>query len=127
MIQLDTVVLSDHMEWNDKYDSSSRVAQTMRRTLGGMPVVVTQRLSLGVPITLEATQRQGWLTKAQVEAVDALAQAEGAVYNLTIGADTFTVMFRHHEPPAFSAEPLDQIGAQAPDGYYTATIKLMTV
>ena len=127
MIQLGAVTLNDHMVWVDRIESTESVAQTSKRTLGGASVVISQQLVEGTPITLEAQQTQGWLTTAQVNAVNALAKQAGAVYQLTIGIDSFSVVFRHHEPPAFSAEQLDQVGAQAPDGYYTATIRLMTV
>lgn len=127
-ITLGAVTLSDHLIWEDEIGSDESVAQTTKRTLGGNLVVISQQLSKGKPITLVASESQGWLTKAQVQAVEALAESAGAVLPLVIGARNFTVMFRHEESPAFIAEPLDQIGAQAPDtGYYTAIIKLMTV
>lgn len=126
-IILSGVTLSDHMIWADEITSEDRVAQTFKRTLGGNPVLIHQQLFRGRPITLTATQKQGWLTKVQVQAVQALASTAGNVLSLTIGSATYSVMFRHHEPPAFTADPLDQIGAQAPAGFYTATINLITV
>jgi len=126
-IILGGVTLNSHMIWADEMGSQQTVAQTFKRTLGGNPVVLSQQLFTSIPITLTAVIDQGWLTKAQVQAVDALARQAGAVVSLTIGAATYNVMFRHHEPPAFESEALDQVGAQAPDGYYTATIKLITV
>jgi len=127
-IILGGVVLSNHMVWGDEISSASTVAQTAKRTLGGRLVVIYQSLSKGTPITLTATADQGWLTKPQVLAVKELAVQAGVVLTLTIGPNTYSVMFRHEDPPAFTATALDQVGALAPDtGYYTATIKLMIV
>lgn len=126
-ITLGGVELSKHMVWADEIGSDSAVAQTIKRTLGGTLTVITQQLYKGTPITLTATVDQGWLTKDQVLAVQDLADLAGSVVSLTIGADTYNVMFRHEEPPAFIATALNQVGAQAPAGYYTATIKLMIV
>lgn len=126
-IVLGGVVLSDHMIWEDEITSSSSVAQVVKRTLAGTLLVQEQQLSGGVPITLSATDKQGWLTKVQVVAIKGLAEQAGLLIPLTIGSNTYTVVFRHTEDPAFYAEPLDQIGAQAPAGYYTAVIKLMTI
>lgn len=127
-IQLGAVVLNDHMLWVEKYGSEESVAQTFKRTLGGTPVLVNKQLSGTQLITLQATEKQGWLTQEQVSLIDALAKQAGLVLPLIIGAQTYpNVVFRHHEPPAFVADQLDQVGAQAPAGYYTATIKLMTI
>jgi len=125
-IVLGGVTLSDHMVWEDEFIYAS-VAQSALRTLGGNIKIYSQQLNKGLPITLVAATDQGWLTKAQVQSIQALANAAGATYGLTIGSDSFSVVFRHSDPPAFEASALDQIGAQAPAGYYTATIKLLTV
>ena len=125
-IEVGGVTLNDHMIWDDKFDYSP-VNQNALRTLGGNVVVFSQQLNKGKPITLLATPDQGWLTEAQVTALQALSEVAGATYTLTIGSNSFSVMFRHEDAPAFSASQLDQIGAQAPAGYYTATIKFLTV
>ena len=125
-IVLGSVNLSDHMIWEDEF-TYDQVAQTAKRTLGGAQIVVSQQLFEGRPITLVASEQQGWLTKQQVQDVKALADSAGAVLSLTIGPQSFQVMFRHQDAPSFLADPLDQIGAQAPAGYYTAVIKLMTI
>jgi len=125
-ITLGGVSLSDQLIWQDEQDYSTVVQDTVR-TLGGNLKVYSQSLSKGVPITLVAVQDQGWLTHTQVLAIRALADTAGAQYSLTLGSQSFTVMFRHHESPAFSAAPLiARIDAPAGD-FFTCTIKLMTV
>lgn len=127
-IILGGVTLSSDMVWEDEFGSQQSVAQTAKRTLGGMPIVLYQQMTKGRPITLTAVAGQGWLTHSQVSAVQQLATNAGSVLTLSIGTNTFNVMFRHEDPPAFIATALDQVGALAPDtGYYLATIKLMTV
>jgi len=125
-IVLGGVTLSPHMVWQDEF-TYSVVAQSSLRTLGGDVKVYSQQLQKGVPITLVATEDTGWLTKDQVRDTAALADAAGNTYSLTLGVQSFTVVFRHHEPPAFEASALIP-RVDAPDtDYYTATIKLMTV
>ena len=126
-IILSGVTLSPDMIWEDEIGSQEAVAQTNKRTLGGASIIQFQQLFEGRPITLTADQGQGWLTKQQVLDVQDLARQAGNVLSLTIGASTYPVMFRHEDAPAFEATALNQIGAQAPDGYYTATIKLITI
>jgi hypothetical protein len=125
-IVLGGVTLSKHMIWVDEFDYSD-VAQSNNRTLGGRQIIFSQTLVGGRPITLEAQIDQGWLTRAQVDDVKALSAVSGAAYALTIGAQNFTVMFRHEEPPAFAAKPL-VFRVDAPDtDYFTAVIKLFTI
>lgn len=126
-IILGGVKLSDHLIWVDRFNSEVYVASSLRRTLGGRPVIQTARLYGCSYITLQATEEQGWLFQDQVDALNSLAEDIGAVYSLAIGLSQFIVSFRHFDPPAFAASQLDQVGAQAPAGAYTATIKLHTV
>lgn len=125
-IILGGVTLSPHMLWVDENDYST-VDQSAVRTLGGNVLVYAQQLSKGIPITLRGVEDTGWLLKPQVVAVQALADAAGASYALTLGSKSFTVVFRHHEPPAFEANALIPRVETTDSDYYTATIKLMTI
>lgn len=114
------------MIWGDR-ETSQVVAQKVKRTLAGGLVVFAQQLTAGEEITLAATDEQGWLTKDQVDQVMGLAVVPGAQYPLQVGAEFFTVMFRHEDPPAFEASPLiERLNPDAGD-YYTASLKLITV
>ena len=125
-IQLDTLVLSDNLIWSDE-TSSYAVAQTMRRALDGSPVVFYAGQPAGRSITLQSAADTGWLTRDQIEALLLLAASPGAVYSLTIRAQTFTVMFRHHDAPAVKAEPLWPYSNPQPGDYYTAILKFITL
>ncbi len=125
-IILGGVTLSPHMIWADEM-TVDPVSQVALRTLGGRLIVRSQAYTGGRNITLEAREDQGWLTKTQVESVMALAAVAGAQYALTIESQNFTVMFRHHEAPAFEATPLIfRVNSQSGD-YFTGTIRLITV
>jgi hypothetical protein len=125
-ITLGGVSLPDGMIWQDEFQQDM-VAQTTLRTLGGTLKVREQGLSGGRNITLAAIEDQGWLTRAQVEAIQPLTLEAGNTYTLVIGVQTFTVKFRHSDPPAFEATPLIYRTTQVATDYFTATIKLMTV
>jgi hypothetical protein len=114
------------MVWTDRY-TSTKVAQTVQTTLGGVPVVYSQALIAGAPITLQATEDTGWLTGAQVEAIMDMADQPGAVFELSVDGATKQVVFRHHDGVAFEASPLVPRLNQQPGDYFTATLKLMTV
>ncbi|MDP2794724.1 MAG: hypothetical protein Q8O25_11725 [Sulfurisoma sp.] len=126
MIQLDTLPLPAALIWADEY-ASQAVAQTARRTLDGGQVVFYGGVTGGRQITLQAGEDTGWLTKTQADAVALRAASPGGVYTLILRGQTFQVMFRHHEPPAFEATPLWPLANPQPGDFYLATLKLMTL
>ncbi len=125
-ITLGGIVLSPHLIWEDE-GKFSPVAQTVNRTLGGGIVIFSGGLLGGRPITIKSLPDQGWMTKAQVDSVQLIANVPGNIVSLAIGAQVFSVMFRHHEPQAFTASPLIfRVDAPAED-YFLVEIKLIEV
>ncbi len=126
MLNLDGIALPTGLVWLDEF-TIEPVAQNVRRTLDGGLVVFYAGLRSGMSITLQSETDAGWLTRAQVEALAVRAVSPGGVYPLLIRDQSYQVMFRHHDPPAFEAKPL--IARLNPDAsdYYLATLKLMTV
>ncbi|MDO8892320.1 MAG: hypothetical protein Q7V00_10780 [Sulfurimicrobium sp.] len=112
--------------WSDEWATAS-VAQTVRRTLDGSLVVFYGQISGGLPVTLESESDAGWLTRSQIEALTLRAASPGGVYTLSLRGQTYQVMFRHHDAPAFDAKPLVSLANPQPGDFYLATIKLMTV
>ena len=112
--------------WADEF-KTSKVAQTNQRTLGGQLVSYELGLVKGIDITLEAQTDTGWLTKAQVEAVKALSEVVASTYTLVFEEQTFTVQFRHDEPPAVDFTPIIYRRNSEPGDFFTGTIKLRTV
>jgi len=126
MIRLDTLTLPAGLVWIDEF-SAHPVAQTVRRTLDGGIVTYYTGTQGGRPITLESEPDAGWITRAQADALALMAQSPGAVYTLTLRGQTFQVVFRHHEPPAFDARPLVNRPDPQPSDFYLCTLKLMTI
>lgn len=112
--------------WQDRRGYSS-VAQAVKRTLGGKMIVHAGPTYRGQPITLVSPEDSGIVTHSQVEALQALSESYDTVYPLQIGADSFNVVFRHYEPPAFSAVPIIPRTVQLPGDYYLVEIRLLTV
>ena len=81
----------------------------------------------GLPITLESEVDSGWFTRTQIEAIALRAASPGGVYALTLRNQTWSVMFRHQDAPAFEAKPLVSKTNPQPGDFYLATLKLMTV
>jgi hypothetical protein len=114
------------MVWSDR-DTVQKVRQQRLFTLGGNQLVYSGAITSGINITLEASTDTGWLTGDQVADVRALAEVPGATYALDYHGQTFTVIFRHDDPPAFEAQALVFRPNQEDTDYYTAVIKLVTV
>ncbi len=119
MKKLSDLILPDSLQWSDR-DSWSPVVQETAATLGGGTAIFSQARLDGRPITLEAEDRITWFDQAAVDALKDMAAQSGATFTLIWEDDTFTVLFRHHEPPAISFSPLWPHFDQ-----YTGTIKLM--
>ena len=124
-VVLGGVTLPPNIVWEDKYKWNP-VVQEVKSTLGGSLIVYSGQMR-GRRITLVAYQDQGWLTLAQVDAVKALADVAGATYTLTIGAESFTVVFRHEEPPAVEFEPLIPRAVPESGDFFVGRIKLLVV
>lgn len=126
MITLDGIELPTGLLWSDEF-ASAHVTQTVRRTLDGSIVVFYGEMRAGLPITLESEPDAGWMTRSQVEALALRAASPGGVYTLALRNQTLSVMFRHHDAPAFDARPLVPLANPQPGDFYLATLKLMTV
>ncbi len=125
-ITLGGVALNGAMTISDR-DDSQAVAQSIKRTLAGNLKVFFASLTKGRQITLTADEEQGWITGSMVASLRAMADSAGSSYSLVINGVATSVIFRHNEPPAFSASPLVFRNNQQPGDYYTCTIKLLTV
>jgi hypothetical protein len=125
-LTLDTISLPAGLRWMDR-DDWQPVRQTVRQTLDGTLAVYHAPSLAGRPITLASAADEGWMSRATLDAVQALATTPGAVYALTIGATTYDVLFRHQEAPAITAEPiLNRLAPVATDWFrvvlkFTAT------
>lgn len=129
MITLGGVVLSDNgsdMIWNERY-AHQQADQAMERTLSGRAVIYTGPISGGIPITLEATENVGWVTRDVAQQVMALAATPNAQYILEFDGVDYTVMFRHLDAPAVDLKPQWPRVADESSDYLVGQIKLITV
>lgn len=130
-ISLGGITLNPDMVWREQFTSQT-VAQSVRRTLGGVPVIFSGNLQKGAPITLSATEVNGGpvaglLKKSVVDSIMALAEVAGATYTLTYNGTSYTVMFRHDDPPAVDMEPMKKKQSYVDDDFFRGDIKLLTV
>lgn len=127
-ITLGPVTLPAGLLWSDEYQDQP-IAQTIRRRLDGGLAVYAHANLAGRPITL-TTGADQWLTRAQGDALAALAAVPGALYTLTFSnrtATTFTVAWRHQDAPALDLQPLIDYADPVTTDLLVGTIKLMTV
>ena len=122
-ITLGTVTLPGDLRWADEF-AWSPVVQSAEYSLTGALIVQTATKLAGRPITLEA-QRDTWVTRDTVLAVQALADTPGWVGVLTLhDGRVFTVAFRDDR---VSAEPVRHIAPLESGDAYTLTLKLQTL
>lgn len=125
-INLDAIALPSNLTWADR-DDWQPVAQTLRLARDGTPVIYHAPILAGRPITLTSTESSGWMTRAVLDQLQALAATPGSTHNLSIGGQSFTVLWRHHEPPAISAEALIARNLHDAGDYFRVTLKFMTL
>jgi hypothetical protein len=129
-IVLGGITLSRDLIWVEQFQSFG-VAQSVRRTLGGVPIIFSGTLTKGVPITLQAGSPNGSLIgvmkKSVVDSVMVLAATAGAIYTLTINGTSFDVIFRHEDGNAVDMQPLLAQTSYDADDLMHGTIKLLTV
>lgn len=106
------------------------VQQVAERLLGGREYTEYAPLIGGMPITLAFDRVgggvQGMMLQSVADQIEALASVPGATYTLVINSASYTVLFRHEEPPAFSYTPvIKRLSPQAGD-WVLPTIKLKT-
>lgn len=125
-IVLGSVVFDKPLRWPNR-DEFPELAQNRQRTVGGGQVVFTGPLAGGRPIVLEATRRQGWVTKGKVDALRAMAAQAGATWTFEYGTEAFDVEFDHAGGPAVRMRPLIPRTEPAAGDYYIGTIHLRTL
>lgn len=125
MITLQAIQLHPDLTWTDEF-SWAPVEQAIQRTVTGALIVSTKGRIGGRPITLQPEDESAaWMPHATVVALRNLAVVPGQVMTLTLRGTNRSVIFRHHEAPAFEAVPvvLYDDGAD----WYRVTLKLMEI
>lgn len=122
-----TVNLHPDTFWSDE-SSWHPVEQALQRTITGALVVSVAARVAGRPITLQSIdENSAWIQRPAVELLRNWAAVPGKVLNLSLNGQTFEVIFRHHEPPAFDATHVKfQREAESSD-WFTVALRLMTI
>ncbi len=124
-IQLGSIVLNDGMVWEEEF-SYTGVIQEMKTTLGGVPKIFSAPLKGPRNITIKAYNDQGWQTYATLKELQLIAQVQDGQFTLLLGSRSFTVAFRHHEPPVIEAIPLTPRTQYDDADYFVVSLKLVS-
>lgn len=133
-ITLGALDLSEDLQWVDEFDDGSDlVGQQETITITGAVIVQASAQQAGRRVTLVGKRESGntafgAMTRAQIEALRALAATPGAIYTLNLSdGRSFSVMFRRSDGPAVAAEPLKHILPPDEGDLYFPTIRLIMV
>lgn len=125
-IVLGGVTLSPDMFWRERHQSQ-KVLQSTRLTLGAKPVVYAAAIDKGLPVTLIAAERMGWIRRSVLDLVLEMAESAGGEFLLTMPGFSATVVFRHEEPPAVAFEPVRRTNVPLATDWMRGEIRLLTV
>ena len=116
------IVLPSQLVWTDR-DGWSPVAQTAYRLLSGAGRLVENPLTGLQPVTLTALPDRCWFTRAQVNAIIALAVAPSATHTLVYDGVVRMSAFRREGGAPFEFSPI--VGYDDPDDdRYSGEIRL---
>lgn len=122
---LNGIELPRGMLWVDEFNWSA-VEKTIERSITGAQVIDVAARVAGRPITLEAVEDQGWIRRATLLAVRALADAPDGEYPLKLAdGREFTVQFAAEDP--IEAQPVSRPELPESTHPYVATLRLITV
>lgn len=123
---LESVELAAGMLWVDEFNWRPVESVSERAVTGQLVVDVAERID-GRPITLEATDSHGWITRATLQALYGLAEAQGAAYTFEhADGRSFTVMFAPGGEP-ITARPIERPELPLADWPYVVTLRLIEV
>ncbi len=132
-IVLGGVTISEDLQWTDEFgDGSDLIGHDQRVTITGALVIQASAQQAGRKMTLQGRMDGdsgfGALTRAQINALRALAAVAGAVYSITLAdGRVFSVVFRRSDGPAVEASPIKHIQPAEDADLYFPTIRLLMV
>lgn len=122
-----TIALPSDIQWVDEFDWAP-VGQGVERSVTGALIVQSRAMTAGRPVTLKPDgDNSAWTRRSVVEQLRNAAAIPGQVMALTIGSQTLSVIFRHHDGAAVEAKPVAAYDTYTSDDFYVVTLKLMTV
>lgn len=126
-MQLDTVTLPDDLFWSDEFDWSG-VGQTIKRSVTGASVIQEQLMQFGRPIVLAGSETAGWVTRAVILDLFALAAQADKEMTLTLGdGRVHQVRFDRSGGAPIEAREVLPVANPGVDSLYYVTLRLITV
>lgn len=121
---LNALALPSDLIWTDEFEWNPVERKAAYSVTGALVVDVGERLA-GRPITLESGDQGGWVTRAMLLSLYAMAgDPDLAVVFTHADGRTFNVTFA--EPP-FRASPVVDYDVAASGDWYRLTLKLIEV
>lgn len=122
---LNGIALPAGMLWVDEFAWVAALTAVERGLTGAQIIDVATKVE-GRSITLQGAQDQGWIRRATLQAVRALADVPGGKYVLKLATgEQFTVMFAPENP--IEAQPIRRPELPENTHPYVATLRLITV
>lgn len=122
---LGAIELPRGMRWIDEFSWSAEQKSVERSITGALIIDAAVKIA-GRPITLQASDSQGWIARDVLLALQAATHELGAQYTLTLAdGRTFTVQFAPDTP--LQATPIGTPELPTEQHPYVATLRLITV
>lgn len=124
---LGAIAIPRGLIWSDEFDWTP-VQKSLEYSLTGAALIDVGVKQAGRPITLEAQDDAGWISRATLQALQALAEAEPEGVHLFTHADgrEFDVQFAPVDQP-ITGRPISRPELPAGTHPYVATVRLITV
>lgn len=125
---LNAIQLPRGMVWVDEFGDWQKIERASAYGLTGALLIDSAERLEGRPITLSAQDDQGWITRAVLQTLQALAEdAADAEHTLThADGRSFTVRFAPGGAPV-TATPVGRPEVPDDDNPYVATLRLIEV
>ena len=117
------LALPSDLQWQDEF-AWTPVEQSTDFSLVGNLVVQEGSRQDGRPITLFGGREAAWITRADLQQLQALASVPEQQLTLDLWGTTYNVIFRR---PALGVEPIYRQTNPGPDHKYAVTINLMEI
>ena len=124
--QTTTITLPAGLRWDDEYDWHP-MQSVSKRAIDGSLILEATAIPSGRPITLNAGDNYGWITKATVDALRAQLAVPGRQFTLTLADGRSFQVMAAPEKNAIEARPLLPRGNPSGTDYYIATLHLIEV
>jgi hypothetical protein len=124
-ITLDAITLPPDLLWADEFDWSPIESSTEYAITGALVVDTAARLA-GRPITLAAADDRAWIARGVLQALYAKTETPGQTMTLTLGATSYSVIWRPGAEP-LSAYPIFPFANPQANLAYIVTLRFTEV